>query len=228
MVCLPPDPRGSCNLGSVLTSPHSSLEHTPVPKAKQSCFSWIMPWSLVRTFPPTLLLVILPLLWDDWVSSVHENKPLFILGDFNEEPSFAQRWSTIRGFGSVSTVNDSMGQPLPTRWSGHRCIDWIWASHILMVEKLHFRDEVFSDHKPVCFSLQFSQNKVWGYKAVQTRKLLRRLMCQRDVWKQALANSWSQASLPPETSTNQEWRELLQHGWTGAGRRTPGLWWPHP
>ena len=94
---------------------------------------------------------------DDWVSSVHENKPLFILGDFNEEPSFAQRWSTIRGFGSACTVNDSMGQPLPTRWSGHRCIDWIWASHILMVEKLHFCDEVFSDHKSVCFSLQYSQ-----------------------------------------------------------------------
>ena len=132
-----------------------------------------------------------------------KDKPLFILGDFNKEPTFAQRWSAIRGFGSVCTVNDTMGQPLPTRWSGHRCIDWIWASHILMVDRVHFRDEVFSDHKPVCFSLQCSQNKVWGHKAVQTRKLLPPPDVPKDVWKKALANSWSQASLPPETNTNQ-------------------------
>ena len=132
-----------------------------------------------------------------------KDKPLFILGDFNKEPTFAQRWSAIRGFGSVCTVNDTMGQPLPTRWSGHRCIDLIWASHILMVDRVHFRDEVFSDHKPVCFSLQYSQNKVWGHKAVQTRKLLPPPDVPKDVWKKALANSWSQASLPPETNTNQ-------------------------
>ena len=161
---------------------------------------------------------------DEWVSSIPEHSPVFILGDFNEEPSFARRWSTIRGFGSVCTVNDSAGHALPTRWSGRRCIDWLWASHLHMVDHLHFGDEVFADHKVFGFSLHFSHDRVWAYKAVQTRQLAQPPDVPKAQWKQALAESWSQVSVPHETKYRPRMEGFLPHGRAGPCLCAPSLW----
>ena len=145
---------------------------------------------------------------DEWVGATGEHTPLVIVGDFNEEPCFGERWNHISGFGGTCAVCNQNDVPQPTRWSGTRCIDWIWASHLLTIDKVRFEDVWFSDHKPVCFSLQYSQSHVWSFKAVQTRKWTAPPNVSLQEWKNALKTPWSEVTVPPVSNTNQEWSDF--------------------
>ena len=145
---------------------------------------------------------------DEWVGATGEHTPLVIVGDFNEEPCFGERWNHISGFGGTCAVCNQNGVPQPTRWSGTRCIDWIWASHLLTIDKVRFEDVWFFDHKPVCFSLQYSQSHVWSFKAVQTRKWTAPPNVSLQEWKNALKTPWSEVTVPPVSNTNQEWSDF--------------------
>ena len=109
-----------------------------------------------------------------------KGKPLFILGDFNEEPTFAQRWSAIRGFGSVCTVNDAMGQPLPTidgavtaasTGFGHRIFSWL----------IECISEMKSSRttSPCVFLCNTLRTRFGGIRLSKPESFSRHLMCQR-------------------------------------------------
>ena len=73
--------------------------------AKQSCSGLIMHWSLLPTFAQSLL---------QRVSGIDGRSPVFLIGDFNSEPSLANRWTALRGFGAARAVTDQAGNALPT------------------------------------------------------------------------------------------------------------------
>ena len=147
---------------------------------------------------------ILPTL-DEWAAAAKARCPICYFGDFNQLTSFGQRWSDLHGFGAVRAVHNSEGQECPTRWDGQRCIDWIWTSHPLMLHNLGFEATKFSDHKMIQCSLSYQQETVQSFKVIQTRKLAPSPEVTREMWQTALKEVWASASVPPSTSTDEEW-----------------------
>ena len=95
---------------------------------------------------------------DEWIASAGALEPVVILGDFNQEPELADRWTALADGGAAKVVSLPDGTRASTRWEGNRCIDWIWSSHPFMVDELAFSEAVFSDHKALTFNLQYRQD----------------------------------------------------------------------
>ena len=50
---------------------------------------------------------------DEWVASCSHNEPIFVCGDFNQEPDFADRWTALADRGACQMVRQEDGLPLP-------------------------------------------------------------------------------------------------------------------
>lgn len=142
---------------------------------------------------------------DEWIASAGALEPVVILGDFNQEPELADRWTALADGGAAKVVSLPDGTRAPTRWEGNRCIDWIWSSHPFMVDELAFSEAVFSDHKALTFNLQYSQECVQSFKQVPTRSLLRPEQIPQKDWDKAMVKAWQQVPMPPNTTSEEEW-----------------------
>ena len=145
---------------------------------------------------------------DEWVASCSHNEPIFVCGDFNQEPDFADRWTALADRGACQIVRQEDGTPAPTRWEGRRAIDWMWASHPHMIQTVEFSHTVIADHKALCFTLNYCQAKVQCFKHVPTRNLTKPETVPPDRWAAALEAAWQNAECPAESSTQQEWIEF--------------------
>ena len=134
---------------------------------------------------------------DEWIASAGALEPVVILGDFNQEPELADRWTALADGGAAKVASLPDGTRAPTRWEGNRCIDWIWSSHPFMVDELAFSEAVFSDHKALTFNLQYSQECVQSFKQVPTRSLLRPEQIPQKDWDKAMVQAWQQVPMPP-------------------------------
>eukprot|EP00435_Cladocopium_sp_Y103_P007050 s1814_g2.t1 len=145
---------------------------------------------------------------DEWVASCGAAEPVFLCGDFNQEPEFANRWTALATRGACHTVRNALNAQMPTRWEGKRCIDWVWASHPHMLTNIDFSDLVIADHRAISFTLQYSQDCVQSFRQVPTRSLLRPENVNKDQWDAATQAVWQTAECPAESSTQQEWNEF--------------------
>ena len=145
---------------------------------------------------------------DEWVASCAVSEPVFLCGDFNQEPDFANRWTALATRGACHTVRNACNAQMPTRWDGKRCIDWVWASHPHMLTNIAFSDLVIADHRAISFTLQYSQEYVQSFRQVPTRSLLRPENVNKDQWDAATQHVWQTAECPAESSTQQEWNEF--------------------
>ena len=144
---------------------------------------------------------------DEWVVAVAADAPIVLIGDFNHTPEFASRWTALRDAGNARYVQDANGQPVPTRWTGNRCIDWAWCSHPCLVSQLTLGHVAFADHKPFGFQLRFGQSIVHACKPVPTRNLLPAVE-QVQEWKAALKDAWQEVEAPSRSSVEVEWQEF--------------------
>ena len=94
-------------------------------------------------------------LWN-FVESVHisagQRKQGFVLvGDFNYTPE-ENYWALSPDL-QILAWHDETGNFGPTRWQGHRCIDYCLMSLTVQGEANGFWDEKFSDHKAMLFTI---------------------------------------------------------------------------
>ena len=143
---------------------------------------------------------------DEWVRSTSELEPVLVAGDFNKPPDASDRWTWLKGSGASLAVRNSEGQYEPTRWKGRRCIDWLWSSHPHMISQLDFVPVFFADHKAVTCQVKVDQQSVRTYRAVPTRRLLPPSDISPGAWKAACEAAWADVSIPPSSTTEQEWQ----------------------
>ena len=142
---------------------------------------------------------------DEWTSTLAPHRPLILMGDFNKEPAFASRWTSLARTGAARFVTDDLGVPLPTRWGGKRCIDWAWASHAHLLKNLQHDDTALSDHKIFKFCIRHDQASVRTYKQIPTCKLEKPNDIDAESWSKAMEEAWKNVPSPEIADTQSEW-----------------------
>lgn len=147
---------------------------------------------------------------DEWVLTIAPHRPLIMMGDFNQEPIFASRWTSLAQIGAARFVADNSGVPLPTRWGGKRCIDWAWVSHAHLLKDLQLENTAIADHKILNFRVRSNQTSVRTFKQVPTCKLEKPQDIDPDTWFKAIEEAWKTVQSPEISTTQTEWMEFCK------------------
>ena len=75
-----------------------------------------------------------------------------------------------------------------------------------MISQLDFVPVFFADHKAVTCQVKVDQQSVRTYRAVPTRRLLPPSDISPGAWKAACEAAWADVSIPPSSTTEQEWQ----------------------
>ena len=145
---------------------------------------------------------------DEWVCSLGSQDPTFIVADFNAEPELAARWTHLTGGGATKTVTNDLGEAMPTRWNGRRCIDWVWASHPNMIRSMKFSDLIIADHRVLEFRLLYDQHFVRTFQQLPTRCLQPPQQVAKNHWDAAIEKAWEGETTPASSTTEQEWMDF--------------------
>ena len=122
--------------------------------------------------------------------------PVILAGDWNEVPDANDL---------TCWYVQQEGQAVPSRWEGHRCLDFVKADNSVVCANLHYRPECISDHKilegDICVHCDYDLSA----KMIGTRGLHPKNIGQAE-WTKTLAAMW-QPDIPC-TDTEQEWQQF--------------------
>ena len=111
------------------------------------------------------------------------------VGDWNLTPDEAIDQGLLDRHTSIECVRNADGTPLPTRWGGTRCIDWILTNDPHASSTHELSQEKWSDHRGLNFCLQrVSHAKV--FQATPTKGLGRPSFVSVEQWTRAVKQCW--------------------------------------
>ena len=131
-----------------------------------------------------------------------DNKLWIGVGDFNADVLKANFPS--ENLQAVFASNPA-GNPLPTRWSGQRAIDYAVIQGPAFLEAEATLDEhKFGDHKAVWVTLQLPSNKLPTHRIAKTADYGKPTSTDTQQWRDLLSDHWDADEIP-DTNTEGEW-----------------------
>ena len=79
-------------------------------------------------------------------------------------------------------VDNQTKQPVPSRWKGNRVIDWLMADNCLSIDRVHYGDECFGDHKMLKFVCFADFREANNHELIPTPVLWELSMCEQNVF----------------------------------------------
>lgn len=125
-----------------------------------------------------------------------------LAGDWNQTPEEA-RYDRSFDLQLHCVLQADDHTPVPSRWKGSRCIDWILCSKDLYIDTRQYDDLAISDHKILCYDVVADYCKHDCKQLVPTRVLVPQ--CVDAEWKALLKQAWAAAAVPHATDTETEW-----------------------
>ena len=131
-----------------------------------------------------------------------DNKLWIGIGDFNADVLKADFPS--ENLQAVFASNPA-GNPLPTRWSGQRAIDYAVIQGPAFLEAEATLDEhKFGDHKAVRVTLQLPSTKLPTHRIAKTADYSKPTSTDTQQWRDLLSDNWGEDEIP-DTNTEGEW-----------------------
>ena len=151
---------------------------------------WVGGWMVVNMYahphehgPSQAGTLLLDLFIAD---KIPPQQPWVLMGDHNELPSDSSVMGVAQALGG-----EYHGTGQPTRWEGHREIDWIACNRPDAVSSVSFGSDRISDHKDLRFQLAAAYTPVRVGVLPRTGDLRRPPEVTTDQWRAALASAWA-------------------------------------
>ena len=121
------------------------------------------------------------------IMGLSHNRPWFIIGDWNEPPEACTARNMLRHTGCEPiAVRDQEGTPIPSRWKGSRCIDWMLTNSPARIADKGYLEDKWSDHKALYTTIVYERAAIKAKRPIPTRSLAKPEGVEQEAWRQAV------------------------------------------
>lgn len=111
------------------------------------------------------------------------------VGDWNRLPEDSEEIDLVEAAAPVYARAPD-GSAIPTRWTGHRCIDWVLTNDQTKIWDVHLAEEKWSDHKLLSFRARYTREEETKWEQIPTKSYGRPQTVAVEAWREAIKAQW--------------------------------------